>query len=179
MNNGGLMIDYAVCRSFTRAEYWHIRPHKKDLSLIWNWNHSWKFPLFIRRDPWKLQGAVPWWYLWAGGCPVQELETREHLYLCTWGGCQLSEKEPYTGVQHGETEFSALITKYFPYPLPRSPHGVLRPFSWSCFSLHPVECISSLFCLASIVNPLMLGRFFVWPLPTRVPGTLSRLTKIN
>lgn len=83
-----------------------------------------KFLLFIRCHPWKLQEAAPWWWLWAGGCPVQELETNKHLYLCTWGGCQLSEKELYTGVEHAETEFSALLTKYFPYPL----HTLLSEF---------------------------------------------------
>lgn len=86
MNSGVLiLIDYAVCRQLTRAECWHTQPHRKGLSLILNQNHSWKFPLFIKRDPWELQEAVPWWWLWAGGSPVQELETSKHLYLCTWG----------------------------------------------------------------------------------------------
>lgn len=56
-----------------------------------------------------------------GGSLVQESETGKHLYLYTWGDCQLSESEPYPGVQHRETDFSALITMNFSCSLPDSP----------------------------------------------------------
>lgn len=125
--------------------------------MILNQNHFGKFPLFIRHDPWKLEEAVPWWCLWAGGSWVHELETGKHLYLCTWGDGWLSENEIFTGGQHGETKFSAIITKYFPYPLLGPSLWILRPWSCGCFLLYPIKCTSSLFCLASILNPLMIN----------------------
>lgn len=130
-----------------------------------------KFLLFVRCHPWKLQEAAPWWWLWAGGCPVQESETSKHLYLCTWGGCQLSEKELYTGVKHGETEFSALLTKYFPYPLHTLPREFWDPSLAAAFRPTPLKVFHYF-----SVSPVLYSLCWQDSLSLYVPHLLECLT---
>lgn len=116
-------IDCAVCRSFTRAACWHAQPLKKVLSLVLNQSYL-EISVIHNVSSMKTAGGCPMMMAlswWLSGSGVRNKQTSVFVHL---GRCQLSEKELYTGVEHAETEFSALLTKYFPYPL----HTLLSEF---------------------------------------------------
>lgn len=136
----------------------------------------------MRREPWKLQEAVLWWRLWAGGSQVQESETSKHLCLCTWGEMANFQKELYTGIWHGEIEHSALIAKNFPSAEPfhdprHESWDPVLPATFSSITLNVFHYFSVLPLLQTLWwcdNVSLLC-----PLPPGGPGTLSRLIKIN